>query len=902
MPRRPPGEGRLVAEQHRTKVLLALAIFVLPWFTLADVQQPHHHQQSLEHQQPAVANVFHASSRPSESRLRAREDERQKGSPASNRAQLKSPFEDQRAAAKLAATVPHDSVAAKRASPNLGVGDDDHYQDHDAVTTAHTGGRAAVKQRHPSDPKYNYHPHDASALATVAPGYPVRAPKSPRQPSSVLVGAGLSSPQSARSLERWTMEDYVLLATVDGHLYAVTKETGDRRWHLEVEQPTVETIHHRPNSSLIDSHDAHPLDDYLWAVEPTHTGPVYVWMPSGVGSGLVNTGFTMKQFVEELGSYAAQHPPVVYTGDKKTTMYFLDAATGSVLRWIGQGEHQAAPIATCFQPKGFVDTDFEECSDTGTIALSRTEYTVNIHRQDDARPIATLRYFEWGPNSFDNDLHRQYRSTPDNRYLTSRHDGILYALDDNSKKEDAFSAGFPAPVARVFDVARPQDVPRGSNPELVLLPQPLPPVPDVESAKARGSSVFLNKTEAGGWYALSGNAYPLIVDAPPAKVNSRDGIGLGNVPGGLTEEALVGTHTLGNFRDDYPRELAQWSALPPGLPSGPGSIQEGNRSVVARDDESDLPSLVDRVRSFPDYAAARTLELVTNPLVFLGAIVWLYWYLKLRRVHEEKLEHRSTLITGEQAELPKPADDVVPTGLEEEPLRADLASVEKEEPLTKVEVLDPPTGETAPTTVEPPAQLLQLDPLQPGAQPVVESPEKKKKKAHRGTRGGIKHKKRKQEISQSSDGKPVDDVDPVTQVGQMVQAREPQLNPNIKSIGKPDDIGVGGFEINGLQVNLDEQLGMGSNGTVVFPGTFYGREIAVKRMLHEFNDLATRETDLLLESDNHPNGMLKKKKKKPCIPATNPTLYSHTILCDSPRQDFSVYCLGALPCVACRHH
>jgi serine/threonine-protein kinase/endoribonuclease IRE1 len=850
MLRRPPGEGRLVAEQRRTKVLLALAIFVLPWLTLADAQQQHH-RPSLEHQQPAVANVFHASSKPPESRLRAREDDGHEAPPTGNRAQLKSPFEDQRAAAKLAATVSHDPVAAKGTPANLD--DDDHYHDHDAVTTSHTGGRATPNQRLPLDPKYNYHPHDASALATVAPGYPVRASKSPRQPSSVLVGAGLSSPQSARSLERWTMEDYVLLATVDGHLYAVTKETGDRRWHLEVEQPTVETIHHRPNHSLFESHDAHPLDDYLWAVEPTHTGPVYVWMPSGVGSGLVSTGFTMKQLVDELGPYAVQHPPVVYTGDKKTTMYFLDAATGSVLRWIGQGEHQVAPVSTCFQPKGFVDTDSNECSDTGTIALSRTEYTVNIHRQDDGRPIATLRYFEWGPNSFDNDLHRQYRSTPDNRYLTSRHDGMLYALDDNSKKEETFSAGFPAPVARVFDVARPQDVPRGSNPELVLLPQPSPPVPNVESAKARGSSVYLNKTDAGGWYALSGNAYPLIVDAPAAKANSREWLDLGDIPDALMEEALVGTHALGNLREDHPREVSQWPSLPPGLPPGSNPIRDGNASVAVRDDESDLASLVGRVRLFPDYAAARALELVTNPLVFLGAIIWLYWYLKLRRVHGEELERRGTMLSSEQSEPSKPVRAEVQVA-EEEPIKTESAPEVKEELYAKMEVANPPGTEAALLAAESPGPL---ESLQPAAQPNGESPEKRKKKAHRGTRGGVKHKKKKPEGSQNSDGKPTTDVDPVTQVSQMMKAQEPQLNPNIKSIGKPDDIGVGGFEINGLRVNLDEQLGMGSNGTVVFPGTFYGRDIAVKRMLHEFNDLATRETDLLLESDNHPNGMLK---------------------------------------------
>lgn len=48
-------------------------------------------------------------------------------------------------------------------------------------------------------------------------------------------------------------------------------------------------------------------------------------------------------------------------------------------------------------------------------------------------------------------------------------------------------------------------------------------------------------------------------------------------------------------------------------------------------------------------------------------------------------------------------------------------------------------------------------------------------------------------------------------------------------------------------------LGYGSHGTVVYKGSFQGRECAVKRLLLDFYDVADHEVNLLRESDDHPN-------------------------------------------------
>lgn len=51
----------------------------------------------------------------------------------------------------------------------------------------------------------------------------------------------------------------------------------------------------------------------------------------------------------------------------------------------------------------------------------------------------------------------------------------------------------------------------------------------------------------------------------------------------------------------------------------------------------------------------------------------------------------------------------------------------------------------------------------------------------------------------------------------------------------------------------DDVLGYGSSGTIVFRGTFQGRAVAVKRLLRDFVDVASKEVSLLESADNHPN-------------------------------------------------
>ncbi|XP_021746941.1 serine/threonine-protein kinase/endoribonuclease IRE1b-like [Chenopodium quinoa] len=66
------------------------------------------------------------------------------------------------------------------------------------------------------------------------------------------------------------------------------------------------------------------------------------------------------------------------------------------------------------------------------------------------------------------------------------------------------------------------------------------------------------------------------------------------------------------------------------------------------------------------------------------------------------------------------------------------------------------------------------------------------------------------------------------------------------------DVHVGGWKIGKLYISQYE-IAKGSNGTAVFEGTYDGRAVAVKRLVRTHHDVALKEIQNLMASDQHPN-------------------------------------------------
>lgn len=735
--------------------------------------------------------------------------------------------------------------------------------------------------------------NDASAIATLAPVNSAVAAPPTRRPSTS--SAGLTSPHTARSLEDWEVEDFVLLATVDGKLHARDRKTGKERWELSYERPMVETTYYRRNrSSVEEDYESIPIDDFLWIVEPSRDGSIYIYRPGGPNPGLINTGLTMKKLVEE-SPYGNEDPPIIYTGEKKTDMITVDAHTGKVIKYFGPKGSQFNGEGNCIN-RGFPS---EECTNP-TLTIGRTEYTVAIQARKDGHQIATLSFFEWSPNTYDQDLQRQYHETPDNKYIYTSHDGGVIGFDhDRSDQGRADEAGrlfkhkFPSPVVRVFDVARPWTSEK-NNPELIILPQPMPPSHDDDAAaQHRASSIFLNHTEDGSWYAMSGRSYPLAVQGTRLAQCMQQGWKQHRPSWDIMSEhqlseALVGLHSIEHAKTEPMLTIAA-------PPSSEIQIEE------PLDDKLpaliSLPNLSYRFRQLPWMAVHFVLEFIKNPVLIIILTGLLVTYQQQVRAWVGRL-------SGDKRIAHYISGSMVPD--EPEMIRNHKAHEEKVPDLPVADVIvevphqtseEPKVNGDLVADKEPPATLQPIPVIKTEESSPAPSPEKKKGKAHRGRRGGVKHKKGKnaaqdgsqqQDVSQDGNPpKPTPTVEDAVRDAQKL-GEQTKLEPDIRTISNdPSEVSGPIIRIGALEVNTEKLIGTGSNGTMVFEGNFDGRDVAVKRMLMQFFDIASQETKLLRESDDHPNGKLYELS---VLNHDTNLSHSHSIFCPTTSSRLSLYC------------
>lgn len=652
------------------------------------------------------------------------------------------------------------------------------------------------------------------------------------------------------------MEGFVLLATVDGSIHARDRKTGAAKWKLEVDRPMVETTYHVPNNSLLDG--SKPEYDFLWIVEPSRDGDIYIYNQGGLG-GLQKLHLTVKQLVADMSPYESVDPAVVYNGEKKTKLYTVDATTGTISKVFGSGG-SLSKEPRCPKPGGLDVLDDEECATRGSFVLGRTEYTITIQNRDTTEPICTLKYSEWGPNTRDEDLHSQYSSTMDNKYIYPLHDGSIFGWDYGQMmdRQKSYTQKLSSPVVRVFDVARPLHV-DDQDTQLIVLPQPVGPIDneiyDAFSAKNR---IFVNHTEAGGWFAMSENTYPLVTGkAKPAQCYDRDWLEMTTSMQSLTlaqrQEGFVGVHALSELEtksgsgltisgpelatNDSPVEVYQESSLSTSLPI----IRNSKIIGTAVDNFSDI--------------------FVMCFILALGTFIYINWRPLFRHIRR-RLELEQTMPSVQQQFASVPSSPVTAT-----PYAPEKVPAPENDKVNEIAIQ--PGGdvtEANPTLLEPPPVRSRSSSLQdrgpgekfdgvrvqersPGPDEGEEAPQPGKKKARRGQRGGVKRNKKNRSDSKHED-EPEETVKHISKV-----PSKPALRPEVFPPTANDVIEVTGpiINIGHLSVNLDSILGHGGHGTMVFKGSFDGRDVAVKRMLKEFYEVASHEVSLLQQHDDHPN-------------------------------------------------
>ncbi|KAK3718932.1 bifunctional endoribonuclease/protein kinase ire1 [Vermiconidia calcicola] len=664
------------------------------------------------------------------------------------------------------------------------------------------------------------------ALATLSPAESnpaVRAP--PAYKSSVPTG-GISTRQAARSLQDWQVEDIILLATVDGNLHARDRKTGAARWQLETDRPMVETVYHRYNKSL--DENGPEQEDPLWIVEPSQDGSIYVYAP-GSGFGVQKLQHTVKELAE-LAPYATEgHPAVTYTADKKTELHTVNAATGHILKTFGSGGSIVNEDRSCRRVSPLEPLDENECEAIGILTLGRIEYTIGIQDRDTGEPISTIKYFEWAPNNRDSDLSSKYRRTMDNKYVYTRHNGLIFGLELGSDNyspvpvhKTQYQHKFSSPVARVFDIMRPYDD-SSSDAPLVILPQPVGPSPnDLNSLEEDAfESVFVNCTADGSWYALSERNYPTVTDgAATANYYSDEALSLPSISWPMSKwdrEKFIGVHQLS------PPNAQQASHLID-APESPPSVEP------PQEHGNEIKGLIEAPASFWDNMPSVRALLALVVLGLVGCAV--VYQQQIGAANKLLPSHNATNSVGAAA-----ASEQIDPGSEQQPM------VRESEP-AKETIFPHDADGTADRDTD--AQIAHDASEKVEADDAVENDSakdleepKQKKKATRGKRGGRKQKEKEQlqtEVqARRKDSKPPQPVEVIS----VAASESPQV--------------LGPLQINSLVIHTDKVIGQGSCGTSVFEGSFEGRDVAVKRMLSQYYDLASQEVSFLQQSDDHPN-------------------------------------------------
>jgi serine/threonine-protein kinase/endoribonuclease IRE1 len=631
----------------------------------------------------------------------------------------------------------------------------------------------------------------------------------------------------------------MLLATVDGNLHARERRSGAPRWTLEVDREMVETIRH-PHNKTFDEHGVEIVDP-MFIIEPSQDGAIYALGPM---LGLQKLPYTVKQ-LSELAPFAQEgDPAVTYTAEKKNTLYTVDAATGNILKSFSSAGSFVNEDRSCRRVHP-LDTpldalDERECEPIGTLTLGRTEYTIGIQNRDTGEPISTIKYFEWGPNNRDNDLRSRYTDTKDNRYVYSNWNGRVHSIPlkkgtaERDPTQHTFTHTFSSPVVRVFDIVRPNTDPSGDA-SLVILPQPVPPSSQAFAALEDVDPVYINHTKAGNWYALSEQNYPSVTDMAK-EVNYQD------FAKQWSRMEVAGVYNLPH--EDLPSELAiagghqlTIDGSPP-VRAVPMPVQNAGVETIAP--MAKKPGVVS------EWASMFVIA-VLCAVVGAGSLGVAAWF---RNPEVVKSIMKSTPITVDVKMA-----DAINMRPGEEPMSSSTF-IREHEPAEET-IFPRQEGEQSPTKVvhfvetvpedENPAKNLveEVDveddskndsPLENNA---PEPEPKPKKKATRGRRGGRKQKEKEQSQAEARAKKNESAMPTAEKVITRAESETQQLS--------------GPLQINSLVIHTDKVIGQGSCGTIVFEGSFEGRDVAVKRMLSQYYELASQEVSFLQQSDDHAN-------------------------------------------------
>lgn len=317
-------------------------------------------------------------------------------------------------------------------------------------------------------------------VGVVNVGHEVTAHAGP----SHVVDQNTDAIHTARALKEWELSDIILVATIDGGLYARDRATGTEVWSVTGNGPLVRVFEAQDD-----------YDEFVtWVVEPLGEGTLYYFTQT---DGMRQLPLSIEKLVQE-SPFALDGK--VYTGTRKTTLFAIDTQTGEIVQSFG-GDLSGVRTEREDEPEYGSNA-------SGVIMIGRTQYDLSIYRQ--GASVWNVTYSTWGPNNRDIDLARQHSVSMDNLYVTPFHEKLLVGVETTLGYRPHWETYIPSAVINVFDILKDkrEDVGDVSN---VLLPQPRVEAPQSGAVPA----IYVHQAADGGYFAISEHYFPYLVKSAP---------------------------------------------------------------------------------------------------------------------------------------------------------------------------------------------------------------------------------------------------------------------------------------------------------------------------------------------------------------------------------------------------
>ncbi|KAH9927939.1 uncharacterized protein BXZ73DRAFT_48589 [Epithele typhae] len=704
--------------------------------------------------------------------------------------------------------------------------------------------------------------------------------------------------------------DIVLVASVDGKLHALNRTSGAYLWSMASAGSTPSAfgplISSEPpewDPDLTDDDDAR-RETYV--IEP-QSGDIYVM--SSPTSPLQRLPFSMSQLVDMSPfRFTGDDGNRVFVGRKETSLLVMGLETGKVKATMDSN----CPWQPFEDPVEDEDIDLDELegskppkstSPVRDIHIGRTDYYLTIRtdpKSPGGRPhIQKLSFSTYGPNNQDNTLQSLYQHTADNTYIQSLPTGKIISFraagpdssETSTNAHPLWFQQFSNPIIATFDVLHSS---KREQPFVLLQPQPrledLLPSDDLVFAARHKMLPNLDAAyvglleESGSLFAMSPDRFPLVVfsdssqdklqripsiDAPPRQVFHE---GDDAVPpdletikkrakqqklweecrnGSMDIRCLTGIKKLG--ADSQSRLSRLLEAVP--LKQNDSDRREDPVDVEVIEPVPRQPGWSNGSESSPpEDVTSRRLPGMSKHTQALSAfalcaIILLVW-VSVRKFFSPVGQPLSPPVSVPTA--PEVSDEttkpVAELGLA---TPSEKANGNLEPALSSDDAL------TSSPELTPAKRVLfvpdALAPVEGAISDVAEGEDSEKEGDGTDTPGkrkGIRRKRGKKKKGAVAIVIPAEDVEHSEPTATPDSPLEPVKNVVSSILLTTSTPPV---QAEPTLVVSDSVLGMGSHGTVVFKGSLQGRAVAVKRMLADFVTLASREVNILQESDDHPN-------------------------------------------------